>query len=122
MEEPYVDQKTKNINDLKYSTIKLLVVIGITYIIDFVKDEISSEHLETLKNMFTFFGGSFLMANIMQSPIHDFKNAISNFLPKTEKDHLDLLLLQQICIDKYNNLKDNILYTVLYGNYVSYHI
>ena len=98
----------KKINDLKYSTVKLLIVFCITYFMDYFKDKISHIHLETIKNIFSFFGGSYLMANIMKDPINDFKNAMTSIVPNFDKNYFDKMRSHKKYQDRYNSLKNNI--------------
>ncbi len=91
---------SENFIKLKSSFIKLSFVI-----IFAILTELYGEHFKEIYNtfgkIFYMLGGTYLTANLMSTPIKDFQNALSPYLPKIF--HSDKTLDE--CIYKFNRLK-----------------
>jgi hypothetical protein len=101
-------ERKHRIYNLQIAIFKLVIVIIFSCIIEFMNTRISQNYSESIKNIFTFFGGAYLMANIMQSPINGFKNAITDFLPKEltqDKESEKILFLSKECSNRFKRLK-----------------
>jgi len=93
--------RSENTNKLYSAFLKLVCVLGASFIIEIISKNFNNEFLSIFSSVFHLIGGSFLTASLMSAPIVEFQKSVIPFLPRIFRSNQRL----EDCIYKYKKYK-----------------